>query len=185
MAGRVCPVWIGYLMASPLRRLFENPEKILSDHIKPDMTVLDVGCAMGFFTLAAAKLVGSGGKVFAVDLQRKMINSLNPRIARANLIDRIETRVCNEKSLKIDDLVEQIDLALAFYVVHEITDVPKLFDQIYKSLKPGGKLFIAEPRGHVTTDEFKITIDLAQIADFEFIESPEIKRARTALFVKN
>jgi len=185
MADRVCPFWIGLLMASPLRKLFENPEKILSKHIKPDMTVLDVGCALGFFTLAAAKLIGSGGKVYAVDLQQKMINSLNRRITRAKLTNRIETRVCNEDSLEIDDLTEQIDLALAFYVVHEVPDVQKLFDQIYRSLKPDGRLFIAEPRGHVTIDEFKITLDLAQKAGFELIESPEIKRARTGLLMKN
>ena len=130
-------------------------------------------------------MVGSGGKVFAVDLQKKMINSLNRRIARTDLADRIETRVCNENSLEIGDLVGQIYLALAFHVVHEIPDVPKLLNQIYTSLKPGGKLFITEPSGHVSTDEFKITIDLAKKAGLEFIESPEIKRDRTGLFVKN
>ncbi|MCP4704074.1 MAG: class I SAM-dependent methyltransferase [candidate division Zixibacteria bacterium] len=185
MAERVCPVWVGYLLASPLRKLIENPDKILSDYIKPNMTVLDVGCAMGYFTLAAAKLNSPGGKVIAVDLQQKMINSLNRRISRTNLTDRIETRVCTENSLKIDDLIGQIDFALAFYVVHEVPDPEKLFNQIYKSLKPGGQFLIAEPRGHITADQFKTSIDLALKTGFEFIENPKIKRARTCLLQKN
>ncbi len=184
MAQRICPVWIGYLLASPIRRLLENPDKILGGYIKPNMAVLDVGCAMGYFTLAAAKLVGPDGRVFAVDLQPKMISSLRRRAIKAKLFDRIEPILCNETNLNIDNLIGQIDFALAFYVVHEVPDVPKLFEQIYRTVKLGGRFFIAEPRGHVSADEFKITVDLAQKAGFEFIEKPEIKRARTALFSK-
>jgi len=39
----VCPVWVGYLLASPLRKLLQNPDKILAPYVKPGMTVLDVG----------------------------------------------------------------------------------------------------------------------------------------------
>ncbi len=184
MAQSVCPVWIGYLLASPIRRLFENPDKILGSFLKPNMTVLDIGCAMGYFTIAAAKLVGPGGKVFAVDLQPKMINSLRRRAIKAKLANRIEPILCNQTNLNINDLIGQIDFALAFYVIHEVPDAPKLFEQIYRTVKSGGRFFMAEPRGHVSTDDFKLTVDLAQKAGFEFIEKPDIKRARTALFTK-
>jgi len=59
MAERICPVWVGYLLASPVRKLFENPKKILGEYIKEGMTVLDLGSAMGFFSIPAARLVGS------------------------------------------------------------------------------------------------------------------------------
>ena len=72
MAERICPVWVGYLLASPIRKLFENPKKLLSDHVISDMTILDVGCAMGFFSIPLAKMVGSNGKIIAIDLQPKM-----------------------------------------------------------------------------------------------------------------
>ena len=49
MAEHVCPVWVGYLLASPVRKLFDNPEKVLAPYVKEGMTVLDVGSAMGFF----------------------------------------------------------------------------------------------------------------------------------------
>ncbi|MBW1867352.1 MAG: methyltransferase type 11, partial [Deltaproteobacteria bacterium] len=42
MAEHVCPVWVGYLLASPLRKIFQNPDKILSDYVKEGMKVLDI-----------------------------------------------------------------------------------------------------------------------------------------------
>jgi hypothetical protein len=43
MAKKVCPVWIGHLLASPLRRLVQNPKKILGPYVTSGMTVLDFG----------------------------------------------------------------------------------------------------------------------------------------------
>ena len=66
MAEKVCPVWVGYLLASPLRKLFENPRKILSQYVKEGMKVLDIGCAMGFFSLPLAQMVGSNCEKLAI-----------------------------------------------------------------------------------------------------------------------
>ena len=79
MAEHVCPVWVGYLLASPLRKIFQNPDKILSAYVKEGMKVLDIGCAMGFFSLPMARMVGSGGKVICVDIQPNMLSSLKKR----------------------------------------------------------------------------------------------------------
>ena len=43
MAKHVCPVWVGYLLASPLRKLFHNPKKILGPYVEEGMKVLDIG----------------------------------------------------------------------------------------------------------------------------------------------
>ena len=51
MAEDVCPVWVAYLLASPLRKLLQNPERILAPCVHEGMTVVDIGCAMGFFSL--------------------------------------------------------------------------------------------------------------------------------------
>jgi len=83
MALRVCPWWIGYLLASPLRRrLGQDPVKILSPYVREGMTVLEPGPGMGFFTIPLARLVGPSGRVIAVDLQPKMIESLKRRAAK-------------------------------------------------------------------------------------------------------
>ena len=73
MAEHVCPWWLGYFLASPLRKLMQNPDTILSGHISEGMTALDVGSAMGFFSIPMARLVGASGKVICVDLGGKSI----------------------------------------------------------------------------------------------------------------
>ena len=104
MERHVCPWWIGFLLVSPLRRWSQDPVKILGPLIKEGMKVMDVGCAMGFFSLPMARMVGPTGQVICIDSQEKMIKSLKKRAAKAGLSDRIETRVCSPNSLEIDDI---------------------------------------------------------------------------------
>lgn len=92
MNDRVCPWWLGYLLAAPMRKLAQDPQKILKPYMKTGDTVLDVGSAMGFFSLPMARLVGERGHVVCVDLQEKMIDGLRRRASRAGLIHR--TSIC-------------------------------------------------------------------------------------------
>jgi hypothetical protein len=49
MAHGVCPWWLGYLLASPLRRLMMDPRKLLAPYVHEGMTVLEPAPGMGFF----------------------------------------------------------------------------------------------------------------------------------------
>ena len=51
MSHRVCPWWMGYLLMCPLRRLGQNPDRMLAPFVATGMTVMEVGPGMGFFTL--------------------------------------------------------------------------------------------------------------------------------------
>jgi ubiquinone/menaquinone biosynthesis C-methylase UbiE len=185
MAKRICPFWVGYLLISPLRTLMQNPKKIISQYVTSGMKVLDIGCGMGFFSLPIAQIVGTNGRVICVDVQEKMIKSLKKRAAKAGLIDRIETHVCHQNSLFLDKLNENIDFALAFAVVHEVSNVGRFFSEIYKMLKPTGMLLVAEPKGHVSKKDFEITVSNAQQNGFQIINRPQIWRSRTILLRKN
>jgi len=184
MAEKVCPVWVGYLLASPIRKLLQNPEKILGPYVRDGMKVLDIGCAMGFFSLPLARMVGSDGKVICVDLQEKMIESLKRRSNKAGLSDRIETRICDHNSLGLDDLKGEINLAFACAVVHEIPDAPALFSEIYDALKPAGRFLVIEPKGHVSEKDFGTTVSVAEQNGFKVIKSPRIARSRVVLLEK-
>ena len=184
MSHRVCPVWIGYLLASPLRKLFQDPIKILAPHIKEGMVVLDVGCAMGFFSLPLATLVGASGKVISLDMQEKMLAVLRTRALKKGVADRIDVRCCQAQSLGLSDLTEKIDFALTFAMVHEVPDPGRLLEEIHASLRPGGQLLVAEPTGHVSSNDFETTLTLAQKIGFTIAATPPIRRSLTALLQK-
>ena len=184
MAERVCPWWVGYLLASPVRRLFESPEAVVGPHLRSGATGLDVGCGMGFFSLPMAELVGSTGRVVCVDLQERMIRSLRRRADRAGLSDRIEARVCSKSSLGIRDLAGGIDFALAYAVVHEVPDAPGFLAELGEVLVPGGRLLIAEPKGHVSGEAFAKTVASAEKAGLLVLDRPDLKRSRTVLMEK-
>jgi ubiquinone/menaquinone biosynthesis C-methylase UbiE len=178
VAKHICPWWVGYLLVSPIRRWLQNPDKTLAPYITEGMTVLDIGPGMGFFTIPAARMVGDGGKVLAVDVQEKMLRVLRKRAEKASVADRIVTKLCEPNSLGI---TEPIDLCLAFNVVHEVPDAAALFSQIKDILKPTGRLLLVEPRGHVSEKAFQDTRALAVAAGLKVIGTPKIGRSRSAL----
>jgi ubiquinone/menaquinone biosynthesis C-methylase UbiE len=185
MSERVCPWWLGYLLISPLRRIWYNPENVLKPYIHPGMMVLEVGSGMGFFTLPLARLVGESGQVVCVDLQEKMIRALKKRVTRAGLRDRIELRVNTPTSLCIDDLVAKFDFALVFAVAHEVLDARQFFVEIRNSLRRGASLLFSEPAGHVSKQTFESSLETALSLGFRIKDSPKIRGNHTSLWVKD
>lgn len=180
-AHRVCPWWLGYFLASPIRKIWQDPAKILSPHVSEGQSVLEPGPGMGFFTLELAKLVGPSGRVYAVDLQPKMIDVLKRRAMKAGLGDRIHGRVATAESLAISDLADSIDFILAFAMVHEMPDTARFFQEAAASARNGATLLLAEPRGHVKDAMFESELKLASAAGFEVTARPEIAHSLTAL----
>ena len=185
MKHDICPVWIGYLLANPLRKLLQDPTKILSPYIKPGMTALDIGPGMGFFSIPMAEMVGASGKVICVDLQEGMLQRLTKRAQKAGVASRIETRVCRKDSLCLNDLNGKIDFALAFAMVHEVPDAARLLKELAAALKPGGRLLISEPSGHVSAQHFEQTVTLAAQHGLSVAETPTIRGGRSVLLAKS
>ncbi|MBW2591799.1 MAG: class I SAM-dependent methyltransferase [Deltaproteobacteria bacterium] len=184
MAEHVCPVWVGYLLASPLRKIFQNPDKILSDYVKEGMKVLDIGCAMGFFSLPMARMVGSSGRVICVDIQPDMLSSLKKRAEKAKVAQRVEMRLANRDSFCIDDLKNKIDFIIASAVAHELPDPLLLFSETWEVLTQKGTFLLTEPSGHVSKKKFKATVSTAEAQGFKIIKKPRIRRSHTVLLGK-
>lgn len=184
MAGRVCPPWMGYFLLSPLRKLSENPRKLFGGLVHEGMTVLEPGCAMGFFTLPLARMVGASGTVVAVDIQRKMLSALERRALRAGLRDRLDIRQAGADGLEIEDLAGTVDFAAVIHVAHEVKDQAAFFAELARAAKPGGQLLVIEPKGHVTIGDFESSISFAQEAGFRQAPSSGTSGDRRALLVK-
>jgi len=173
---------MGYILLNPLRRLMENPKKIFGPFVGEAMVVLEPGCAMGFFTLPLARMVGPEGKVVAVDVEPKMLSVLERRARRAKLRERLDIRLCDAGGLGLGDLSEQVDFCSAAHVVHEVPDQAAFFSGIQRALKPRGKLLVIEPKGHVSAEDFGRSVATAEEAGLRPSESPYIRGDRMALF---
>lgn len=178
---RVCPVERAGSLDNRIRRWLQNPQKILLPYIKEGMTVLDLGCGPGFFSIEMSRMVGTSGRVIASDLQEGMLRKIREKIQGTDLEDRITLHKCEEDTLGLSDT---IDFVLAFYMVHEVPDKERFFSEIASLLKPGGLFLIVEPPFHVSKKAMLETVRKAQNSGFTFVEKPKVFLSKTAVLKK-
>jgi ubiquinone/menaquinone biosynthesis C-methylase UbiE len=174
----VCPVIFAGTLDNFFRRLAHDPGKILEPYIRPGMTVLDLGCGPGYFTVEIARLAGEKGRVIAADIQQGMLDRVTNRIKNTELEKRVETHLCQSDKTGI---VLKLDFVLAFWMVHEVPDQRRLFEELKSMLLPGGRILVIEPIFHVTGRAFKNTILHIQTAGLTIIETPKISISRSVL----
>jgi ubiquinone/menaquinone biosynthesis C-methylase UbiE len=141
---------------SRFRRLLYRPDRLAERYIQPGNRVLDFGCGPGFFTREFARRVGDRGEVIAVDLQEEMLHILREKMEREDLMPRIRTYQCLPDSLNLPpEMNGTIDVAFAIFVIHEVPDPRKVFQEMASLLVPGGTLFYSEPPVIVPGREFQ------------------------------
>ena len=174
----VCPWWLCHSFDNPLRRLFHDPDRLLHPYVKPGMTVVDIGCGMGYFTVGLAKLAGPEGKVIAVDLQQPMLDALGRRARKAGMADRIVLHRSRKEGLGVE---EPADFVLAFWMVHEVPDAPPFFREIFSLLKTEGRFLLVEPKIHVTKRGLERTLAVCRETGFRVLEEPAVALSRAFL----
>jgi ubiquinone/menaquinone biosynthesis C-methylase UbiE len=177
----ICPYWLGPLFAASFRRKFQNPEKMLRPYVEPGMTVLEVGPAMGFFTLPLAGLVGAEGRVVAADAQAEMLEGLGKRAAEAGC-GNIVLHQCSRDSLCLDGFPESVDFTLIFWMLHEVPDSDRLIREVSGVMNTGKFLLFAEPFFHVSRAGYEKNVKIIEEAGFELIDHPKIAFSRSSLF---
>ena len=177
-AHHVCPWWLAYTFDNPLRKLFHKPAVMLGDYVKPGMTVMDIGCGMGYFTLGMAELVGDKGKVIAIDLQQQMIDITLRRAGKKWLEQRVIPVRAEPESI---NYTEPVDFILAFWMVHETPDPGAFFRQAAELLKPTAKLFYAEPAIHVPEKKFRQLLAAADRAGLRVRRDLAVRFSHAAL----
>ncbi len=180
-SNRVCPVENAGSLDNRIRRWFQNPRKIMGPYIEDGMTVMDLGCGPGLFSIDMAQMVGSSGRVIAADLQEGMLQKIREKIAGTELENRITLHKCEQDKIGVSGAV---DFVLLFYVVHEIPNKDRLFDEIAKMLRPNGQVLIVEPPVHVSKKAFEETIGKAESAGLTIISRPKVLFSKTAVLKK-
>lgn len=165
---RVCPVELAGGLDNRVRRWLQNPGKIVSPYISDGMTVLDVGCGPGFFTVEMAVRVGELGRVIAADLQDGMLAKLRAKIKGTELEDRITLHKCMNNCIGVTD---KVDFVLLFYMVHEVPDKSAFFRELASILNPEGRILMVEPPFHVSKKDFADTLNKVENAGLAIVEN--------------
>ena len=132
----------------------ENPRKLLKAlDVKPGQTVCDLGCGNGFYTLQLAKLVGKHGRVLAVDIQPEMLALLKQRAEKAGL-HNIEPILGTQVAPNLPK--SEVDLILLVDVYHEFSYPEQMLRAMRESLKPNGRIALAEFRREDPTVPIKL-----------------------------
>lgn len=122
------------------RRSYQNPLKISKIiGVRRGMTVVDMGCGPGFFTLPIARLVGRRGLVYAVESNPTMIKHLRTSIRKAGATGaRIRVLRSDVSETKIP--AASADLVLLARILHDIEDKRAFLREVRRVCKPTGKV---------------------------------------------
>ena len=174
----VCPAQNSGWLTLSVRKLFNDPARIFAGLVNPGDTVVDLGCGPGFFTLPLAEMVGASGQVIAVDVQQGMLDRLRARAEAAGAAARVQLCLSGPAG---PGPVGPADLAVAFWMLHEVPDRVGFLRQVHDLLKPAGRLLLVEPRGHVGKAQFEASLADAAEEGLRLESRPRVGFSRAAL----
>jgi len=123
-------------------------EALRSIGLRDGMTVLDFGCGTGNYTIAAAKLVGKKGRVYALDIDQAALEEVKTKFRREGLQNI--TIICGDEEIALAN--ESIDVILLYDVIHLVKGRENLIKRLHKMLKSNGLLSVF-PHHHFEREE--------------------------------
>src|SRR5262249_758243 len=122
----------------------EQPAKLMKAlKLRPGDVVADIGAGSGYFTFRISSEVGPKGKVYAVDIQKEMLDQIRQRM-RTNRVTNVEPILGTITDPKLP--AASVDLILMVDVYHEFSHPYEMTEAMLKALKPGGRLVFVEYR---------------------------------------
>ncbi|MDK2829273.1 class I SAM-dependent methyltransferase [Clostridium beijerinckii] len=124
------------------RRDMLPPEQTLINlNLHEGDIMADIGCGIGYFTIPAAKIVGDGGKIYALDILPEMLKDVDIKI-KENTISNVETILTEENNLKLDD--NKVSIAFISNVLHEADQKEEFLNEIKRIISPKGRIAVVE-----------------------------------------
>jgi SAM-dependent methyltransferase len=136
-----------------------NPVALVS--LKPGETVVDLGSGGGFDCFLAAKQVGKTGHVIGVDMTPEMITKARMNAGKIGA-ENIEFRLGEIEHLPVVD--NSVDIIMSNCVINLSPDKSKVYREVFRILKPGGRLAIADIVATAPLPQ-EIQEDLALVAE--------------------
>jgi len=144
---------------------------------KPGSAIADIGAGSGFMTEQFSKMVGPDGKVYAVDINPKMMERIADQ-AKDHGLTNIKTVVCHEDSVDLPN--HSVDMVFICDVYHHFEYPVSTMRSIYQALKPGGEIVLVDFKRipgvtkdwimkHVRAGQEKVTQEIVS-AGFEVVK---------------
>ncbi len=132
------PKNIGVLISEERKKEIDPLKYLKEKGLKKGMAFADIGCGPGFFVFPASEIVGSSGKVYALDTQQEMLSELKKRKPADNVI----VLKSDETKLPVDD--KAVDVAIMVFVLHEVHHPVDFLKEVKRILKPAGRLIVID-----------------------------------------
>jgi ubiquinone/menaquinone biosynthesis C-methylase UbiE len=125
--------------------MFVDPVHVIAElELQHGSRVADLGAGSGAFSLAAAHAVGESGRIYAVEVQKPMLERLR-NLARQERVLNIETLWGDVEAPQGTHLKGQsVDAVIAANVLFQIEDKPAFVEEAKRILKKGGRLLLLD-----------------------------------------
>lgn len=162
-------------LESPERAAWQKPDRVVQTlHLRPGMTIADVGAGTGYFARRFAAAVGPKGRVLALDVQPEMLTELRRRAPDAT---NIETRRTDPNDPGLAP--RSVDMVFICDTGHHLPDRIRYYGKLRDALRPRGRLVLIDfhrrplPVGPPVAEKVsrEDTITEAQSAGFRLIAS--------------
>jgi len=114
--------------------------------VKPESTVVDVGCGTGFLTQYAATRTQGSGKIVGVDLSPQMLQMAKDNLGKLGRIGSVEFKVGDAENIPVDDGFA--DAVVGNMILHHCPRPKRAISEMVRILKPGGRIAVADLEKH-------------------------------------
>ena len=143
MSERYTEEWVASLLDVDKRFGAAGPGELLAG-VASGATVVDYGCGPGYFTLAAARLAGPEGRVYAVDLEPRMVELVRRRAAAAGLANVVAVASDGTRADLPDALADYIICVQIMHYADGRDGQVAVARDLRRLLKPDGSVLIAQ-----------------------------------------
>ncbi|QDT25803.1 putative methyltransferase YcgJ [Gimesia panareensis] len=174
--GREIAHVMGFRGAYWLERVEREQEERLSLlpkalKLQPGMAIADIGAGSGVISVILAEHVSPGGKIYAVDVQQKMLDLLKKKMEKQG-IDNVIPVLGTQKSPGLKP--ESIDMAIMVDVYHEFEFPYEMMQEISKALKPKGRVVLVEYRKEDPSVPIKLVHKMTEAQAKKEVSRPEL-----------